>query len=96
MKYFLKVAKFFKNTLKQKISVRRINLQTNIDGLCEKKDNKFLIRINKNLPENHAVDVLLHEIAHAVSWEKDKDIHGTNWGKTYSKIYRMFLKEFLT
>lgn len=97
MKFFRKVSNFLKENkmIKKKVSVRRCNLRDGLDGQCEFKNDAFFIKINKNLPENHAVDVLIHEIAHAIAWNKDKDDHGLNWGKAYSKIYRLFIETFI-
>jgi hypothetical protein len=96
-KFFRKVVKFLKesNLVEKQISIRRCKLGKGFDGLCELKNNGFLLRIDKNLPENHSVDVLIHEFAHAVAWGKDTDVHGPNWGKAYSKVYRLFLEKFL-
>lgn len=74
------------------IKVRRTSLK-GLDGCCEKKDDHFLVKINKNLPENHAIDVLIHEIAHADAWDKaGTDIHGDIWGVCYSRLYRIWEK----
>lgn len=94
--YFQEVATFFKNSnlVTEPISVRRLKLRIGLDGLCEKLNDKFLIKISNTLPENYSIDVLIHEFAHVVAWGKDNDVHGPNWGKAYSKVYRMFLEEF--
>lgn len=94
---YKRVVIFFKenNLAGKPILVRRVSLNASLDGQCELKDNKFLIKINRNLPENYSIDVVLHEVAHAVAWEKDSDIHGNNWGKAYSKVYRLFLENFI-
>ena len=54
----------------------------------------FIIQINRDLPYHFAIETLLHECAHAMAWDKDQQDHGLNWGKAYSKIYRIYLKEF--
>jgi hypothetical protein len=94
--YFREVANFFKtsNLVAEPISVRRTRLRDGLDGQCEKVKNKFLIKINVKLPENYSIDVLIHEVAHALAWDKDADVHGPNWGRAYSKVYRMFLEKF--
>lgn len=95
--FFYKVAKFLRNNnlADKPVVIRRCKLKKDFDGLCEKKKNKFIISINKNLSENYSVDVMLHEVAHAVSWDKDNEVHGLSWGKAYSRVYRLFEENFL-
>ena len=95
--YFRKVALFLKKSklAPEPVSILRVKLRDTLDGQCELKDDKFIIKINRKLPENYSVDVLLHEIAHAVAWDKDTDVHGPNWGKAYSKVYRLYLEKFI-
>ena len=95
--YFHKVVMFLKTSklVIEPISIRRIKLRDTLDGQCEFRNDRFIIKINKKLPENYSVDVLLHEFAHAVAWDKDADVHGPNWGKAYSKVYRLYLENFI-
>jgi hypothetical protein len=95
--YFREVASFFKdsNLVNETLSVRRVKIKEGLDGLCEKRDNKFVIKVSTNLGENYSIDVLIHEVAHAVAWGKDADIHGVNWGRAYSRVYRLFLEKFV-
>jgi hypothetical protein len=67
-------------------------MKNGLDGQCVFHNNKFVITIKNNLPEYYSIDVLLHEWSHVVSWDKEKDIHGLEWGKAYSKVYRKFLE----
>ena len=96
METYRKVVTFMKRTYFKKcpISIRRVNLAEGYDGLCEKQKSKFVIKIHNKRPEFYAIDVLLHEVAHALSWDKGKDSHGMEWGKAYSRVYRAYLKEF--
>jgi len=96
--YFREVASFFKNSnlVDEPISVRRMKIRNGLDGLCEKRNDKFVIKVSSNLGENYSIDVLIHEVAHAVAWDKDTDIHGPNWGRAYSKVYRLFLEKFVS
>jgi len=89
-KMFLEAVKIMKRAsiTKLPIKVRRVNLN-GFDGLCEKKKTYFLIKINKNLTENHSIDVLIHEIAHVDAWGKG-DIHGKEWGVSYSRLYQIW------
>jgi len=95
--YFREVADYFKacNLVDAPISIRRVKIREGLDGLCEKKKDKFIIKINQNLSENYSIDVLIHEFAHILAWDKDSDMHGPNWGRAYSKVYRLFLEKFV-
>lgn len=80
------------------IYIRRVKMPADLDGTCEFRNTPkkhYLILINRKLTEHYSVDVVLHEVAHAMSWGKDKDFHGRNWGLAYSKIYRIYLEEFI-
>lgn len=95
--YFNTVARFFKNSnlAEYPLSVRRIKLAEDLQGFCQLRGKKFIIKINRDLPEDYSIEVLLHEVAHAMSWEQEKDVHGIKWGKAYSKVYRLFLERFI-
>lgn len=80
-------------------------------GECALVDGKFEIRVCKRLDEDHAIDVLIHEWAHALSWdacslgraeprgffasEFDRLSHGRSWGIAYAKVYVCFISEIL-
>lgn len=75
------------------VEIRRLKISNNLDGDCQFKNNKFVIRINRNLLEHEAVETVIHEFAHVIAWEKCKsEVHSNEWGKAYSLIYRTFLK----
>jgi len=79
------------------------------DGDCCVVRGKFRIRVSRELNESEAVDVLLHEWAHALSWEacvgkaaKSRSIsdyeferlaHGPKWGLAFSRVYLCFTSE---
>jgi hypothetical protein len=79
------------------------------DGDCCVVRGKFQIRVSRELNESEAVDVLLHEWAHALSWEacvgkaaKSRSIsdyeferlaHGPKWGLAFSRVYLCFTSE---
>ncbi len=97
--HFRKVAKYLKKNADADcpIYIRRVKMHRDLDGTCELRTSPkkhYLICINRKLSEHYSIDVALHEVAHAMSWGKDKDFHGRNWGVAYSKIYRRYLKEF--
>lgn len=86
------------------VSVRRIALK-NTEGLCWKQGKKFYINIDKQLSESRAMDVLVHEWAHALAWnsrldtaqsdvEFNKLAHDASWGVAYSQVYAVYDKEF--
>lgn len=78
------------------VRVRRRKLSKALDGYCKLKDDYYLIVICKEAPEHEAVDTLLHEWAHTLTWDKcPKDDHCNEWGIAYSRIYRMFVNDFL-
>ena len=90
---FNSLSRFLKQNLpiNKQISVRRLKLK-HFDGECEYKNNRFIIRIDSTLPEIHAIDVLVHEFSHAISWGVEEDYHGPKWGKAYSFVYRKYLE----
>jgi Zn-dependent peptidase ImmA (M78 family) len=78
------------------IKARRLKISCKLNGDCLLRDDHYRIRINRELPEHEAVDVLIHEWAHVLAWHKcGEDFHCDEWGKSYSRIYRKFSKEFL-
>ncbi len=95
MKSFHSLLRFLKKNLliEQKIIVRRTRLSKGLDGDCTLIDNRFFIRICKTLPDYYAIEVLIHEVAHCLAWDESKDEkHTTEWGKSYSLVYRKFLE----
>lgn len=80
-------------------------------GDCSIVRGKFQIRVSRDLNESEAIDCLLHEWAHARSWdacvgkaaksrnisyhEFDRLSHGPKWGIAYSEVYWYFASEIL-
>lgn len=97
MRTYRSVVRFLKKTCPPDlpVCVRRVSLPKHLDGDCQRKNDRYLIRIEKNLPEHEAIDTLLHEFAHAHAWHDFKECHSREWGIAYAAIYRRFLKEFL-
>jgi len=94
-KDFYEFSRFLKQSFKsrQQISIRRVILPSKVDGDCHLNKNRFTIRIERNLPAFYAIEVLIHEMAHCLSWTTDHDeYHNDSWGKAYSKVYRKFLE----
>jgi Zn-dependent peptidase ImmA (M78 family) len=106
METYRKIIKLLKEHCPPKypISVRRVELK-GYDGLCKKKDGKFSIKINRDLDEKAAIDVLIHEWSHAICWtdqhdamsteEFNRTMHGDHWGIAYAKVYRIFEEHYL-
>ena len=108
---FYDVSKFLKQRLDldHPVHVRRVKMPKQDLGDCSyyPDDKKFVIRIERNLGYYMAVEVLLHEMAHALAWDKynerlcykvkdtseeQKRLHGPKWGKAYSQVYQHFLE----
>jgi len=83
---------------KKPVIVRRVHIPDDdcfIEGECMLIKNKFFyIRINKKMNEYQSMDALIHEWAHTLSWNTEKDFHGSKWGVAYAKVYRTYLREF--
>ena len=78
------------------VRVRRVKVPNDRFGDCGICDDHYIIRICKDLKEEQAIEILIHEWAHAISWNKcTSDDHCNEWGKAYSRVYRVFLKEFM-
>jgi len=71
-------------------------------GICRRKNSAFRICISSDISEAHAIDMLVHEYAHALAWPRKRDFHaawcmppsqrqrpfhGSDWGKAYAKVY---------
>ena len=78
----------------QPVSVRRVKMCN--DGDCGYRNKKFYIRINNSLSETESIDALIHEVGHILAWHKEGDDHGLEWGKAYSRVYRIFLKNYFS
>jgi len=88
------------------VSVRRKKLHKQLEGMCWKDGKKFYIHICASIDEPRAMDVLLHEWAHAIAWNNMLDAvktdeefhrlsHGPEWGVAYSKVYGVYENLFL-
>lgn len=87
------------------VTVRRVRMADGDDGDCSKHKNKFYIRINRKIVDEHrAIDALLHEWAHARAWnhlhdsmdanEFSEKVHDAAWGVAYSEVYCIFEQKF--
>jgi predicted metal-dependent hydrolase len=80
-----------------KVTVIRTNVPKDRFGDCiwQPKHRRFRIRIHKDLPEDVAIYMLVHEWAHLLTWDAPGDDHGPHWSKAYGVIYRTFVADFL-
>lgn len=89
------------------VVVRTSWLPENILGECARRKTSFVIRLNNKLDEQAAIETLLHEWAHAMSWsysldhlanqpdvdprEFERASHDEAWGCAYSRVWRAYL-----
>jgi len=99
------------NTLKKHcapaypISVKRVKLPKKLEGRCWKSGKAFCIEIDKTLDEARAMDVLIHEWAHARAWNHMLDTaddetfnrlaHDAAWGVAYAEVYCVYEQKFI-
>jgi hypothetical protein len=77
------------------IRVRLVKLRT-ANGTCDKKATHYLIEINRELPDEWKYEVLLHELAHALSWDDSAEVDHNDCGNTdclhfgchYARLWR--------
>lgn len=93
MNNFYSLLRFYKKTLKlnHPLYLRRVKMPKNLDGDCSLLASGFLIRIERSFEEAMAIEILIHEIAHCLSWDEGID-HGFSWGRSYSIVYKKFLE----
>jgi hypothetical protein len=98
MQYYRQVVRLLKEKCPadMPVKVRRVKVPDDRFGDCGQMDDHYIIRICRNLKEEQAIDILIHEWAHAISWEKcNSEDHCNEWGKAYSRVYRIFVKDIL-
>lgn len=79
-------------------------------GDCTLEPSRFPIRVSSRLPVEFAIEVLIHEWAHALSWPRGQNRctyrwqpmairgpidHDAAWGRAYAKVYCKVLFEIL-
>jgi hypothetical protein len=88
------------------VVVRAASLPPDTLGYCHRTDERFVIRLADRLSEPEAVEVLLHEWAHALAWNHaldrlatDADVHPETfeagahdgaWGVAFSQVWRAY------
>jgi len=75
------------------LKVTRCKLPSDRLGDSDFRNEHFYIRIDKNLEMQQAIEILIHEMSHIVSWMSDNHHteHGPKWGLAYSMVYRHYL-----
>lgn len=93
---FKSLCKFYKKNadLEYALSIRVLPLSWKVSGDCyfDKKLKKFLIRINKDISEDAAIDTLVHEMGHCFSYFKSKEDHDYHFAKAYVLAYKLYLE----
>ncbi len=88
------------------VSVRIGRVARGTLGTCRRERNRFVITIARDLDEEPAIEVLLHEWAHALSWSLSLDklsrasdttreafeaaSNDAAWGCAYARIWRVY------
>ena len=57
---------------------------------CLLDDGHLTIRLHKNLTWHIATEALIHEWAHALTWDTNEEHHGPEWAACYGRIYSEF------
>lgn len=93
------------------VVVRRSWLPSDTLGRCARRKARFVIALNAAIDEHDAVETLIHEWAHALSWNLTLDrlsrqdsidphdfqdaSHDEAWGCAYSRIWRVYTRRIL-
>lgn len=71
---------------------RRTGIARDSLGYCTRQEDHFCIVIDAKLSQVLALNVLVHEYAHALSWTPEHpsfEDHGPEWGVAYAKVYQV-------
>lgn len=74
-------------------SVRRVRLPRGFAGDCfDPVSSGFVIRIDRSLEEQAAMDSLIHEVAHMLSWDEycAGIDHGPKWARKHRLCYKVY------
>lgn len=89
-----RLSQFIKERTPIKFKVRCISFskKSHTVGDCGKTpDNTFIIRIEKALPKDEQLGILLHEWAHIISWKMDSEDHGVCWQAAMMKAVDLWM-----
>jgi hypothetical protein len=59
-------------------------------------NGRFIITLDRKLPQDVACFILSHELAHGLSWHMDTEEHGPAFWAAYQKTYDEYLKFLAT
>ena len=93
------------------VAVRTSWLSSDTLGRCARRKARFVITLNADMNEHDAVETLVHEWAHALSWNLVLDrlsrqdsvdpqdfqeaSHDEAWGCAYSRVWRVYIRRIL-
>ena len=92
------------------VVVRMSWLPSDTLGRCARRKSRFVVALNAAMNEHDAVDTLLHEWAHALSWhlvldrlsqvldsqaDFEQASHDELWGCAYSRVWRAYIANIL-
>lgn len=90
---FRSLCNHLRKSLELRVHVRTVAKLGNDMGNCRLVGDVYQIRILASLDIYARTMILLHEFAHAVSWHTDNHhtMHGPEFGKAYSRVWRAYL-----
>lgn len=90
------------------VVIRTAWLPDTLLGECVRRQHRFVVRLNDQMGEDQAIEVLCHEWAHALAWNysldqlaNDPDLdpaafdrasHDAAWGCAYARVWRAYLQ----
>lgn len=90
------------------VVIRTAWLPDTLLGECVRRQHRFVVRLNDQMREDQAIEVLCHEWAHALAWnysldqlanapdldpaEFDRASHDEAWGCAYARVWRAYLE----
>jgi hypothetical protein len=93
------------------VVVRTSWLSSTLLGYCARRKARFVIGLNAEMNQHDAIETLLHEWAHALSWSLVMDrlsrnfeipeadfariSHDESWGCAYSRVWRVYIQRIL-
>lgn len=75
------------------VRVRRCKLPPERYGDCDLSGRQFVIRVSNEIGEDAQVLVLVHEYAHAMTWNVLSDDHGPFFGVAYAQAYNAVFED---